>query len=119
MNSSSKETDLSKANPRIYEEAIENYKKELYSYNNAIRHYGYYLKPMHIVCRRTRSGLVKYIYYGRYWYKVKYLGKYRGTSKVKWVYVGRNKPDPRLPDPPIHPLNGLVIRVVNGSTQDL
>ncbi|MCS7128424.1 MAG: hypothetical protein N3E36_05325 [Sulfolobales archaeon] len=119
MNASSREAKLTEVSPRIYEEAIESYKKELYSYNNVIRHYGYYLKPMHVVFKRTKSGLIKYIYYGRYWYRVKYLGKRKGTSRVKWVYIGRNKPDPSLPDPPTHPLNGLVIRVVNEPTQDL
>ncbi len=101
------------AGSKALEEALEKYRRELYSYNSFIKRYGYYLKPMHIVYRRTKRGLTKYVYYGRYWYRVKYLDKHGGTSRVKWVYVGREKPDPRLPDPPVHPLDGLVVRVVS------
>ncbi|MFP3203656.1 MAG: hypothetical protein RXR43_16050, partial [Sulfolobus sp.] len=37
----------------------------------------------------------KYIYIGRYWYKLE-----RKNGKQKWIYLGKEKPLPNLPDPP-------------------
>ncbi len=90
---------------------LENYKKLVYEYNKEISGKGYYLKPKHIIVKRTRYGKVKYIYFGRYWYKIVYVGKKNKSSKIKWIYLGREKPDPKLPDPPHHPLENIVIKI--------
>jgi len=90
---------------------LEEYKTRLYEYNKLVSTYGYYLKPLHIVYKKTSNGTVKYVYYGRYWYKIVYAGKRNKTSIVKWIYIGREKPLPKLPDPPHHPLEGIVLRI--------
>lgn len=92
-------------------EIMDNFLKSLYNYNASIRGLGYYLKPYHVVVYKSRYGTKKYYYYGRYWYRVKYVGKKGKTSIVKWEYVGKNKPDKRLPDPPPHPLEGIVFLI--------
>ncbi len=97
-----------------YMELLRSYTLELYKYNSMIRDRGFYLKPKHVVVKNTREGKVKYIYLGRYWYTIKYIGKRAGVSRIKWIYVGKEKPDPSLPDPPIHPLEGVVIKVDKG-----
>jgi hypothetical protein len=87
---------------------ISEYLIKFYSYNSQIKDKNYYLKPVHMVVRRMPDGTtVKYYYYGRYWYSVQ---KTSGSSKIKWVYRGRTKPDPSLPDPPVNPIEGLVIK---------
>ena len=94
---------------RAVEAIIEEYKRMIYQYNSLIAGTGYYLKPMHIVTRRTESGYKRYIYIGRYWWKVSYAGKKGKTSRIRWIYIGRDKP-PELqnyPDPPRHPIEGL------------
>ncbi len=88
---------------------IEKQLQKIYEYNKRIKNTGYYLKPVHIVVKKTISGEKKiYRYYGRYWWNVVYRGKRGGKSIIKWIYVGREKP-PGIPDPPTHPLEGLVI----------
>lgn len=86
----------------------------IYQYNSAIKHFGYYLKPVHVVSRRSDGNLVKYYYYGRYWYRLD-----TSSSKLKWIYIGRNKPDPSLPDPPPHELEGLVVKKSDGFVEFL
>lgn len=89
---------------------LSKYTEQIYSYNNIAREKGLYLKPVHVVVKKQRDGRkVKYYYYGRYWYKIE-IRKGR-PSKIKWIYLGKEKPDPELPDPPRNPLEGLVVRV--------
>lgn len=86
----------------------------IYEYNSRIRPTGYYLKPVHVTVRRLDDGtVVKYYYYGRYWYKLEKTS----PSRIKWVYVGRTKPRPDLPDPPPHPLEGVVVKRYNGHVE--
>lgn len=83
----------------------------IYEYNNKIRHTGFYLKPVHISTRRLQDGtVIKYYYYGRYWYKL----EKPSPSKIKWIYIGREKPSPELPDPPPNPLEGVVVKKYDG-----
>lgn len=87
---------------------------EIYEYNNRIKNAGYYLKPIHMTTRRLVDGTVlKYYYYGRYWYRV----ERNERGRVKWVYLGREKPSPDLPDPPKNPLEGVVIKKYNGRVE--
>ncbi|MEM0380135.1 MAG: hypothetical protein QXX35_01310 [Desulfurococcaceae archaeon] len=80
---------------------------ELYRYNNMIKNWNYYLKPIHIVVKKRSNGeIVKYIYYGRYWYRLA-----RKSSGIKWIYIGREKPVRNLPDPPSNPVEGLVVKI--------
>lgn len=86
---------------------LSNYLIDIYRYNNLIKNRNYYLKPLHIVIKRKTNGSsAKYIYYGRYWYRL--LKKPGG---IRWIYVGREKPDNELPDPPRNPLEGLVVKI--------
>ena len=82
------------------------YRERIYLYNARIRDSGYYLKPIHIVYKTINERKYKYIYFGRYWYRI-----IRKGSKVKWVYIGREKPDPHLPDPPLSPFEGISVIV--------
>ncbi len=91
-------------------ELLEPYRRAVYEYNEKIRGSGYYLRPFHVVCR----GRKRYIYIGRYWYRVEYRGRRGTTSLVRWIYVGSRKPDPNLPDPPSCPLDGLKVVVEGG-----
>jgi hypothetical protein len=85
---------------------------EIYRYNDMIKDKRYYLKPVHIVIKKRGNGhKIKYYYYGRYWYKIE---KNKGRKGIKWVYIGREKPEPSLPDPPRNPLEGLAIKI-NGN----
>jgi len=88
------------------------YRKRIYRYNEKIRESGYYLKPIHIVYRLIGKGRLKYIYFGRYWYRI-YRSREGKRNKLRWIYVGRDKPDPHLPEPPINPLEGLAVIVKN------
>lgn len=81
----------------------------IYQYNSTIKPFGYYLKPVHVVSRRSNGNHVKYYYYGRYWYRLD-----TSSSRLRWIYIGKNKPDPALPDPPQHELEGLVIKKLDG-----
>ncbi len=83
--------------------------KEFYQYNSQLKNTGYYLKPVHIVVKNGKNGRTKYYYYGRYWYR---LVINRGSkSRIKWIYIGKNKPHPQLPDPPDNPLEGAVVKL--------
>lgn len=83
------------------------YRDSLYSYNTIVKRFGVYLKPIHIVVKKSSNGVKVYHYYGKYWYKVVY-----SKGKVRWIYIGREKPVPEIPNPPINPLT--VIKVVGG-----
>lgn len=79
-----------------------------YEYNNRIKHLGLYLKPIHMVTRKSADGsIVKYYYYGRYWYKIEKTP----DGRIRWIYIGKEKPVPTLPDPPANPLEGVVVKV--------
>lgn len=95
---------------------LEEYKRAIYRYNSMIRGTGYYLKPMHVVVKHSASGEKKYTYVGRYWWRVVYVGKKGKTSRVKWIYVGKEKPAELkdYPDPPNHILVGFSFIVLNG-----
>jgi len=85
-----------------------------YEYNSKIRHTGFYLKPVHMSTRRLQDGtLVKYYYYGRYWYRL----EKDALGRLKWVYIGREKPLHSLPDPPRNPLEGVVIKKYNDTVE--
>jgi hypothetical protein len=88
---------------------LEEYKRLIYNYNSLIAKTGYYLKPVHIVVKNTLQGRKKYVYIGRYWWKIEYAGKKGSTSRVRWIYIGKEKPKDLIgyPDPPYHPLIGL------------
>ncbi len=86
------------------------YRIKIYEYNSKIKESGYYLKPIHVVHKEVGDRKVKYIYFGRYWYRVV---RNRGR-KLRWVYVGKEKPDPHLPDPPLTPFEGIGVAVDNG-----
>ncbi len=92
---------------------LSDYLVQIYDYNNIAKQKGYYLKPVHIVVKKKGDQKIKYYYYGRYWYKIEYK-KGKG-SRIKWIYMGKSKPDPELPDPPKNPLEGLVVRVSEDS----
>ncbi len=90
---------------------LSNYLPEIYRYNSLIKDKKYYLKPVHIVIKRKSNGnKIRYYYYGRYWYRI----ERNSSGKIKWVYLGREKPDRGLPDPPKNPLEGLVVKISNG-----
>ena len=81
------------------------YKVQLYEYNSKIKDFKVYLKPMHIVVKRTSNGDKKvYYYFGKYWYRVEIE-----KSRIRWVYLGCKKPFETIPDPPLNPL--LIVRV--------
>ncbi|WP_440059756.1 hypothetical protein ACSU1N_00935 [Thermogladius sp. 4427co] len=87
---------------------IADYLQQIYEYNNTARQKGYYLKPVHIAVRKEGNSVrTKYYYYGRYWYKIERTEK----GGIRWTYIGKEKPDPTLPDPPKNPLEGLVVKV--------
>ncbi len=88
---------------------FDEYRRRLYEYNERIKEFNYYLKPVHEVTYSYEGIVRKYLYFGRYWYR---LVKSRGG--LKWIYIGREKPDPHLPDPPLNPFEGIKI-VVEGN----
>jgi len=95
---------------------ISNYLPKIYSYNKLIRYTKYYLKPIHIVVKKKPDGgKTKYYYYGRYWYRLEYGSN--GSRKLKWIYVGKNKPVKDLPEPPDNPLEGLVLKISDGEVE--
>ncbi|MEM4788627.1 MAG: hypothetical protein QXV06_02400 [Ignisphaera sp.] len=71
-----------------------------------IKRYGVYLKPIHIVVKKTPEGSKVYHYYGKYWYKVIY-----NNGRLRWIYIGREKPFPEIPNPPLNPVT--VVRIIN------
>lgn len=94
---------------KAIERLLEEYRRMIYRYNSIIAEKGFYLKPVHIVVREVDGVKRRYVYIGRYWWRVSYAGKKGRISRVKWVYVGREKPRELIgyPDPPPHPLVGL------------
>lgn len=88
---------------------LSDYLPLIYKYNNLVKNKNYYLKPVHIVIKKKSNGeRIKYYYYGRYWYRIEKKGNER--KGIKWVYLGKEKPEKNLPDPPPNPLEGLVIK---------
>ncbi|MEM0037470.1 MAG: hypothetical protein QW772_00835 [Zestosphaera sp.] len=90
----------------------EPYKHRINEYNLTIKDSGYYLKPLHFVYLKSPNKLVsiKYVYFGRYWYRVhKLTNPRKHNSKVRWIYIGKEKPDPTLPDPPLNPFEGIYV----------
>ncbi len=95
----------------------EPYKRRINEYNLAIRDSGYYLKPIHFVYIKLPNERTnpRYVYFGRYWYRVHRLFSPRKRgSKIRWIYIGKEKPDPSLPDPPLNPFEGLHVIAVEG-----
>ncbi len=89
-------------------EWLDTIKPLIYEYNSAIRHTGYYLKPVHKVYYKRAQGETRiYEYYGRYWWKIISKG-----GKRRLVYAGRFKPS-GVPEPPKIELEGLRV-VVEG-----
>lgn len=86
------------------------FKLEILSYNERIKNTGYYVKPVHIAYKNSNTGRVKYIYFGRYWYRVVKRG-----NRLVWVYVGKDKPEPSLPELPPNPFENISIAVINDS----
>jgi len=84
---------------------LETYKVRLYEYNRKVSKFGVYLKPLHIVTKQYANTTRTYYYYGRYWYKL-----IRKDGRLKWIYLGTNKPYTHLPDPPLNPLTLIEIR---------
>jgi hypothetical protein len=52
-----------------------------------IQEKGLYVKPYHIVYKKTMLGEMEYRYYGEYWYKVVYYNK-----KRRLIYIGKSIP---------------------------
>jgi len=77
------------------------YRRKLYEYNTLIKKWRIKLKPIHIVTSKGK----KYVYLGRYWYRIEY---HRG--RLRWIYLGSKKPLEDLPDPPVNPLELMIIR---------
>jgi hypothetical protein len=93
-----------------FKAVLELYLRKLYEYNTLARRYGVYLKPVHIVVRVVGAEKRTYYYVGRYWWRIEYAGKQGRTSRLRWKYIGREKPAELkdvLPDPPRNPLEGL------------
>ncbi|RLG87805.1 MAG: hypothetical protein DRO15_04255 [Thermoprotei archaeon] len=86
---------------------------KLYAYNELIRKTGFYLKPIHIVTKRTKEGKRTYYYFGRYWYKLETYVK-DGKRRLKWIYIGTSKPSIILPEPPKNPLENCIV-IVKGN----
>ncbi|AHC51194.1 hypothetical protein SUSAZ_03850 [Sulfolobus acidocaldarius SUSAZ] len=82
---------LVKVPQRVFETIISELKSKVYDYNDSIKDFGVYLKPYHLVYKNDR----KYIYIGKYWYKLE-----KNKGKLRWIYLGREKPYPNMPDPP-------------------
>jgi len=96
---------------------LADYLPNIYMYNETIKDSKYYLKPVHIVVKSKSDGRkIKYYYYGRYWYRIE-KAKSNGKTRINWIYVGKFKPDPNLPDPPENPLEGLVVKVADNEVE--
>jgi len=85
---------LIKVPEKIFDEVLRKLKTQVYEYNSKIKDSGIYLKPYHIVYKNGKQ----YIYIGKYWYRLEKKG-----SKLKWIYLGKNKPTDVLLDPPAIP----------------
>ncbi|MEM0066495.1 MAG: hypothetical protein QXT76_03775 [Sulfolobales archaeon] len=84
------------------------FKLEILNYNEKIKNTGYYVKPIHVTYKNSNGVKIKYVYFGRYWYRIS-----KRKKGVAWVYVGKEKPDPSLPDPPLNPFEGVSAIVLN------
>lgn len=91
---------------KVLHTLIDEYRTALYNYNTMIKKYGVYLKPIHIVVKKTSEGAKVYHYYGKYWYKVIY-----SNGRLRWIYIGKEKPFPELPNPPLNPIT--VVKIIN------
>ena len=70
---------------KLLDRIREKVSNEIHSLNGKV-----YLKPVHIVVVK-KSGLTKkYVYINRYWWRIKYSGKRKSTSKIKWKYLGKS-----------------------------
>ncbi len=86
--------------PKSFDTLLSKLKSLVYEYNSEISGTGVYLKPYHVV----HKGGKKYVYVGRYWYRLE-----RRNGKLKWIYLGKEKPYPDLPDPPAIPEFTIVL----------
>lgn len=84
------------------------YKLEIMKYNERIRSTGYYVKPIHVTYKNSSEARLKYVYFGRYWYRIS-----RRKRGIAWIYLGREKPEPSLPDPPLNPFEGVSVTVLD------
>ncbi|MEM1622789.1 MAG: hypothetical protein QW780_02140 [Sulfolobales archaeon] len=84
------------------------FKLKILSYNEKIKSTGYYVKPIHVTYKNSCGVKLKYVYFGRYWYRLS-----KRKERITWVYVGKEKPDPSLPDPPLNPFEGVSVIVLN------
>ncbi len=107
-----------KIKAKLIDDVFREYQKLVREYNKKIRESGYYLKPVHIVVKKVNNEVRIYRYYGRYWWRVEYLGKKGGRSIIKWIYIGREKPK-GLENPPKNPLEGIVVYKVKGDDEHL
>jgi len=101
---------------RALREAVSDFLAHIYRYNSLIGETGYYLKPTHIVTKKLDDGTrLRYIYIGRYWWRLSYGEGGGGRRSLRWRYVGKEKPAELegYPDPPSSPLQGLRV-VVDG-----
>lgn len=102
-------TVLVRGGSRAVEEALEELRRLIYRYNERLRGTGYYLKPVHIVTKRVDGDRRRYVYVGRYWWRLRATSGRRG-SRVKWSYIGREMPPDlrgKVPPPPTSRLAGL------------
>ncbi|MEM0366339.1 MAG: hypothetical protein QXO93_03790 [Acidilobaceae archaeon] len=87
----------------VLDKLLADLKRAIYDYNWRIKSTNYYLKPVHKVYKTVGGARRIYEYYGRYWWRIT-----REEGSVKFIYVGKIKPQ-NLPEPPINPLEGLVV----------
>ncbi len=92
---------------------LEEYQASVRKYNALIRDSGFYLKPIHIVVKKVKDERREYRYFGKYWWRIEYLGRKDGKPVIKWIYLGREKPS-GLPDPPVNPLEGFCFYTIQG-----
>ena len=96
---------------KLLAQALDECLKRVYEYNNVVKNYGLYLKPIHIV---TKSNGRIYIYIAKYWYKLQKRG-----SNIRWIYVGRKKPENSIiPNPPSCPIERVVVKL-NGKRVEI
>lgn len=83
-----------KIDEKQFDNIITKFKELVYDYNSKIKVYDVYLKPFHVVHKNGK----KYFYIGKYWYKLEKI-----NGKLKWIYLGKEKPVREMPDPPKFP----------------
>jgi len=80
---------------------IESYVKEpFYRYNGQISSYGYYVKPVHKVYKYKGGSRLIYVYYGRYWFR---------KQGSRLIYAGTVKPRDVPVEPPRSPLEDITL----------